>query len=69
MRNKTYRNFMRVVKYLQDVKHYTFEEARELAHNVFANVEADKDYGKHTAEFFMARVLPAEEYYAQYRKR
>ena len=66
MRNKTYHNFMRVCKYLQEVKHYETDEARQLAHKVFENVEADKEYGNRTAEAFMHMILPAEEYYAQY---
>lgn len=66
MRNKTYRNFMRVCKYLQEVKHYDCDEAKKLAHKVFENVEADKEYGNRTAEVFMQMILPAEEYYAQY---
>lgn len=65
MRNKTYRNFMRVWNYLQKTKHYEKEEARQLAHLVFENVEADKEYGKRTAEFFMEMILPAEEFYAK----
>lgn len=66
MRNKTYNNFMRVWKYLQEVKHYEPEEAKKLAHKVFENVEADKEYGNRTAEAFMHMILPAEEYYEQY---
>lgn len=64
MRNKTYRNFMRVWNYLQKTKHYEKEEARKLAHLVFQNVEDDREYGNRTAEFFMERILPAEEFYA-----
>lgn len=64
MRNKTYRNFMRVWNYLQKTKHYEKEEARKLAHLVFENVEADREYGNRTAEFFMEMILPAEEFYA-----
>lgn len=66
MRNKTYRNFLRVWNYLQTVKHYEKEEARQLAHKVFDNVEADKEYGNRTAEAFMQMILPAEEYHAMY---
>lgn len=67
MKNKTYRNFLRVCKYLQDVKHYQQDEARSLAHLVFLNVEYDKQYGNRNAEYFMERILTAEEYYEQYK--
>jgi hypothetical protein len=66
MRIKTYRNFMRVWNTLQKEHGYEKEEARKLAHHVFENVEADKGYGNHTAEYFLAKILPAEEFYAQY---
>lgn len=66
MRNKTYRNFMRVWNTLQKVHGYEKEEARKLAHLVFENVEGDKAYGNRTAEQFLAMILPAEEFYAQY---
>jgi hypothetical protein len=65
MRNKTYRNLMRVWNYLQTVKHYEKDEALQLAHKVFENVEADKNYGNRTAEAFMDMIIPAEEFYAQ----
>ena len=64
MRNKTYHNFMRVMKYLQEVKHYTSAEAQSLAHIVFDNVEHDKKFGNRTAEYFMEQILPAEEFYS-----
>jgi hypothetical protein len=66
MKNKTYRNFMRVWNHLQKVHGYEKEEARKLAHLVFENVEADKGYGNRTAEQFLAMILPAEEYHEQY---
>ncbi len=66
MRNKTYRNFMRVWNTLQKNHGYEKEEARKLAHLVFENVEADKGYGNRTAEDFLANILPADEFYAQY---
>lgn len=65
MRNKTYRNLMRVWNILQRDYHYEKEEALQLAHKVFENVEADKEYGNRTAEDFLAMILPAEEFYAQ----
>jgi hypothetical protein len=66
MRNKTYRNLMRVWNTLQRVHHYEKEEALALAHKVFQNVEADKGHGNRTAEDFLAKILPSEEFYAQY---
>lgn len=66
MRNKTYRNLLIVWNKLQRDYHYEKEEARILAHRVFDNVEADKGYGNRTAEDFLAMILPAEEFYAQY---
>lgn len=65
MRNKTYRNFLRVMKYLKEVKHYSSAEAQSLAHIVFDNVEADKKYGNRTAEYFMEKILAAEEFYSR----
>lgn len=50
---------------LQDVKHYTRSEAEKLARKVFEQVEADKGRGDRTAEWFLSRVLPKEEWIAQ----
>lgn len=62
MRNKTYRNFMIIANKLQREKGYNKEQAFELAHKVFENVEADKRYGKRTAEHFYNMILSKREY-------
>ena len=52
MRNKTYRNFMIIANKLQREKGYSEKQAFELAHKVFENVEADKQYGKELPNIF-----------------
>lgn len=64
MKRKTYRNFILVMDILQDVKHYNPQEAERLAHKVFENVEADRKYGNRSAEYFIDKILPAEEFYS-----
>ena len=66
MRRKTYYNFMRVKKMLQEIKHYSESEASKLAHLVFENVENDKGGLNRTAEAFVDMILTAEEYAAAY---
>lgn len=64
IKNKTYRNFLQIMKYLQEVKHYDEKNAEKIAHIVFNNVEADAKWAGRDARYFAARVLTAEEYAA-----
>ena len=62
MRNKTYRNFMIIANKLKREKGYNEKQAFELAHKVFENVEADKQYGRRTAEYFYNMILSNSEH-------
>lgn len=68
MKNKTYYNFLRVWNYLQREKHYDPSEAAKLAHLVFDNVDHDRGHGDRPAEYFMARILSADEYRREYKE-
>ena len=61
MKNKTYRNFMRVMKMLS-AKGYDAAESENLARIVFDNVKADKGRGDRTAEYFVSIIMTKEEY-------
>lgn len=63
MKNKTYRNFMRVMKMLA-AKGYDAAESENLTRKVFDNVEADKGRGDRTAEYFVSRIMTKEEFLA-----
>lgn len=67
MKNKTYRNFMTIVKRLMKIKHYPFDEAEKIAHKIFENVEIDKDYGNRTAEYFFDKVISYEKFKELYK--
>lgn len=63
MKRMTYNNFMRILHFLQNEKHYAEEEAEHLTRLVFENVEADKGHLNRSAEYFANKILTAEEYY------
>lgn len=65
MRNKTYRNFLRVMKMIQD-KGYSESEAEKLTHLVFDNVTSDKGKCDRTAEYFVGKILTKAEFEAEY---
>ena len=54
MKNKTYRNFMIIANKLQREKGYPKQEAFDLAHKVFENVE--NDGAGRPAEFFYGMI-------------
>ena len=60
MRNKTYRNFMIIANKLQREKGYSQQEAFDLSHKVFENVE--NDGAGRTAEFFYGMIVSKTEY-------
>jgi hypothetical protein len=66
IKNKTYRNFLIVKNRIVKEKHYDETEASKLTHLVFDNYEQDKGYGNNSIEFFLDRILPKEEYEAEY---
>lgn len=66
IKSKTYHNFLQIMKYLQEVKHYDEKNAEKIAHIVFNNVEADAKWAGRDARYFAARVLTAEEYAAEF---
>ena len=70
MKRRTHKNFMLVMDILQDVKHYSRSDAEKLTRLVFDNVENDSGKGKlnRSAEYFIEKILPAEEYYEAYRQ-
>ena len=63
MKNKTYRNFLRVMKMLA-AKGYDAAESEDLTRKVFDNVEADKDRGDRTAEYFVSKIISKDEFLA-----
>lgn len=67
MKNKTYRNFMIIMKRLEKVKHYPPDEAEKITHKIFDNVENDKNYGNRTAEYFFDKVISYEEFLETYK--
>ena len=60
MKRKTYRNFMIIANKLQREKGYAKQEAFDLAHKVFENVE--NDGAGRTAEFFYGMIVSKIEY-------
>lgn len=66
MKAKTYNNFLRVMRILEEEKHYTRSESEQLAHLVFDNVERDRKRGDRSAEYFARSILSKEDYAAQY---
>lgn len=65
MKTKTYNNFMKVMKILTEQKGYEWSEAEQIAHKVFANAEADKQYGNRSVEYFLSLVINKSEWEAQ----
>lgn len=63
IRNKTYRNFILIMNYLMNEKHYDKDTAEMLTHRVFDNVEATP---ASDAWAFARRILSAEEYVTEY---
>jgi hypothetical protein len=53
---------MIIANKLKREKGYSEKESFELAHKVFENVEADKQYGRRTAEYFYNMILSNSEY-------
>ena len=62
MKTKTYNNFMKVMKVLTKQKGYDWSEAEQIAHKVFANTEADKQYGNRSVEYFLSLVIDKAEW-------
>ena len=60
MKRKTYRNFIIIANKLQREKGYTKQEAFELAHKVFENVE--NDGAGRTAEFFYGMIVSKNDF-------
>ena len=60
MKRKTYRNFIIIANKLQREKGYPKQEAFDLAHKVFENVE--NDCAGRTAEFFYGMIVSKTEY-------
>lgn len=64
MKRKTYRNFIIIANKLQREKGYSKQEAFDLAHKVFENVE--NDGAGRTAEFFYGMILSKAEFETVY---
>ena len=62
IKNLTYNNFMRIMKIMQEEKHYSPEDAESITRQVFENVEADKGRLNRSAEYFARLVVSAEEF-------
>ena len=60
MKRKAYRNFMIIANKLQKEKGYNQQEAFDLSHKVFENVENDS--AGRTAEFFYGTIVSKSEY-------
>lgn len=60
MKRKTYRNFIIIANKLQREKGYSQQEAFDLSHKVFDNVE--NDCAGRTAEFFYGMIVNKSEY-------
>ena len=60
MKRKTYRNFMIIANKLQREKGYPKQEAFDLAHKVFENVE--NDGAGRTAEFFYGMIVSKNDF-------
>lgn len=60
MKRKTYRNFMIIANKLQREKGYTQQEAFDLSHKVFENVE--NDGAGRTAEFFYGMIVSKNDF-------
>ena len=60
MKRKTYRNFMIIANKLQKEKGYNQQEAFDISHKIFENVE--NDGAGRTAEFFYRMIVSKEEY-------
>ena len=64
MKRKTYRNFIIIANKLQREKGYPKQEAFDLAHKVFENVE--NDGAGRTAEFFYGMILSKNDFEEAY---
>ena len=60
MKRKTYRNLLIIANKLQREKGYNQQEAFDLSHKVFENVE--NDGAGRTAEFFYGMIVSKTEY-------
>ena len=60
MKRKTYRNFMIIANKLQREKGYSQQEAFDLSHKVFENVE--NDGAGRTAEFFYGMIVSKNDF-------
>ena len=60
MKRKTYRNFIIIANKLQREKGYPKQEAFDLAHKVFENVE--NDGAGRTAEFFYGMIVSKNDF-------
>ena len=60
MKRKTYRNFIIIANKLQREKGYPKQEAFDLAHKVFENVE--NDGAGRPAEFFYGMIVSKAEF-------
>ena len=60
MKRKTYRNFIIIANKLQREKGYPKQEAFDLAHKVFENVE--NDGSGRTAEFFYGMIVSKNDF-------
>lgn len=62
IKNLTYNNFMRIMRIMQEEKHYSPEDAENITRQVFENVEADKGRLNRSAEYFAGLMVSAEEF-------
>ena len=60
MKRKTYRNFMIIANKLQREKGYNQQEAFDLSHKVFENVE--NDGSGRPAEFFYGMIVSKNDF-------
>ena len=63
MRNRTYRNFMKVMEVLVNEKHYHTAEAEDMTRVIFDNVE--RDTVGHNVEWYLNKIITKEEWLEQ----
>ena len=62
MKRRTYNNFMKTIKVLMRDKHYSQDEAEEIARQIMDDVDSDRGNGNRSAEWFLNRIATKEEW-------
>lgn len=69
IKNRNYKNFMRVYGALISEKHYSPDDAEYLARNVFDNAEEEQRWtpgSPRGVQYYYDAILPREEYENEY---